>query len=46
MRVVGHENPLSSVSPPAYGYKVALSWEIVIMLQPIIGAWDSIADTG
>ena len=31
-------DPLSSVSPPAYDPKVSLSWELTIMLSPIIKA--------
>jgi hypothetical protein len=35
-------DPLSSVLPPAYGSKVVLSWELLIMVLPIIlvGALD------
>jgi len=38
-------DPLSSVLPSAYGSKVALSWEIAIMVRTIIGADGLITDT-
>jgi hypothetical protein len=39
-------DPLSSVLPPAYDSKVALSWELLIMVYPIICLAAQITDMG